>query len=163
VFVGVSNTWGDHFDFSLSCAHCVIKFLSRKDQFQRDFFIIRQSEYEPYIKSLGPGLVQQGDLTDPYYFDFISFAQYETINREITKNPPMVFEEQQPVDQGEDMPQKFVPVVVRRDPSMKNSMLGPEHTRKVGAIILDRLEEIFGGSDSAIPKIPRKSRPDTGK
>lgn len=37
------------------------------DQFQRDFFIIRQAEYEPYVNQLGPGMVQQGDLTDPYY------------------------------------------------------------------------------------------------
>ena len=41
------------------------------DQFQRDFFFIRQAEYQPYIDQLGPGVVQQGMLTDPYYFDFI--------------------------------------------------------------------------------------------
>ena len=41
------------------------------DQFQRDFFLIRQAEYEPYIQTLD-GLIslpQQGDLTNPYYFD----------------------------------------------------------------------------------------------
>ena len=43
-----------------------------QDQFQRDFFLIRQAEYEQYVKDLGPGMVQQGYLTDPYYFDFIS-------------------------------------------------------------------------------------------
>ena len=41
------------------------------DQFQRDFFLVRSSEYETYTKALGDGLVKQGDLTDPYYFDFI--------------------------------------------------------------------------------------------
>ena len=120
--------------------------------------MIRRSEYEPYIKSLGPGLVQQGDLTDPYYFDFISFAQYETMNREISQNPPYVFEEQQPIDQGDDKPQKFVPVVIKRKPSLTNEMLG----RLVGSAILDRLEEIFGATGSAIPKIARGSRPNEG-
>lgn len=124
--------------------------------------MIRRSEYEPYIKSLGPGLVQQGDLTDPYYFDFISFAQYETMNREISQNPPYVFEEQQPIDQGDDKPQKFVPVVIKRKPSLTNEMLGPEHSRLVGSAILDRLEEIFGATGSAIPKIARGSRPNEG-
>ena len=37
------------------------------DQFQRDFFIIRQAEYELYVNQLGVGFVQQGDLTNPYY------------------------------------------------------------------------------------------------
>jgi hypothetical protein len=124
--------------------------------------LIRRSEYEPYVKSLGPGLVQQGDLTDPYYFDFISFAQYETINREISQNPPFVFEEQQPVDQGDDKPQKFVSVLIKRNPSLTNDMLGPEHSRLVGSAILDRLEEIFGGTGSALPNIPAGSRPNEG-
>jgi hypothetical protein len=134
-----------------------------KDQFQRDFFLIRRSEYEPYIGALGPGVVQQGDLTDPNYFDFISFAQYRTINREITQDPPFVFEEQQPIDQGEDQPVKFVPVVIRRDPTLTNAMLGPEHSRMVGSEILDRLEEIFGNTDLSLPKILPGSKPDQGK
>lgn len=37
------------------------------DQFQRDFFLIRQAEYQPYVDQLGAGFVQQGDLTNPYY------------------------------------------------------------------------------------------------
>lgn len=79
------------------------------NQFQRDFFIIRSAEYEPYIEALGPGLVTQGDLTDPYYFDFISLAQYLTINRVINSNPPAVFEEQQAVDRGDDGPTNLSP------------------------------------------------------
>lgn len=112
---------------------------------------------------MGPGLVQQGDLTDPYYFDFISFAQYQVINREITNDPPMMFEEQQPVDQGEDQPQKFVPVVVKRDPKITNDKLGAEHSRMVGSAILDRLQETFAGTDSALPKIAPMSRPSSGE
>ena len=111
------------------------------DQFQRDFFLIRASEYETYKSNLGPGMVQQGDLTDPYYFDFISFVQYKTINREIKNNPLFVFEEQQivpPDNKGSSSslsqeeerndtaaPAVFVPVVVKRDPNLTNKMLIP--------------------------------------
>jgi hypothetical protein len=132
------------------------------DQFQRDFFLIRAAEYEPYVKSLGIGLVTQGDLTDPYYFDFISFAQYLTINRVISKNPPMVFEEQQAIDRGEDVPNEFVTKIVRRDSSLTNDRLVLEHSQRVGAAILNRLDEIFGDTPSSLPKFPSGSRPDAG-
>jgi hypothetical protein len=135
------------------------------DQFQRDFFLIRSSEYETYTNALGNGLVQQGDLTDPYYFDFISFAQYKTINRELTQNPPSVFEEMQlasdsPLEDESSVPATFVPVVVKRDPSLTNAMLVPTHSSKVGARILDRLEENFDQSESRIPKVGKN--PDCG-
>lgn len=134
--------------------------MTHKDQFQRDFFLIRSSEYETYVGALGPGVVQQGDLTDPYYFDFISFAQYRTINRKITQNPPFMFEEQQPQNNGDDEPNTFVPIIIKRDPKLTNEMLGPEHSRIVGSTILDKLEETFGGTDSALPRIVRDSKPD---
>ena len=41
------------------------------DTFQKVFFLYRQSEWEDY-KSKHPR-VMQGDLSDPVYFDFISF------------------------------------------------------------------------------------------
>lgn len=104
-------------------------------------------------------MVQQGSLVDPYYFDFISFAQYATISREISQNPPIVFEEQQPVEVEEGEPQKFVTTVIKRDPRLTNDMLGLEHDRLVGVAILDRLEEFFGETDSAIPKITQGSKP----
>ena len=107
-------------------------------------------------------MVQQGDLTDPYYFDFISFAQYKTINREITMDPPMIFEEQQPIDQGDDKPQKFATVVIKRDPKLANSMLGPEHNRRVGNLIVNRLQELYTGTDVSIPSFTSIRRPDSG-
>jgi hypothetical protein len=129
--------------------------------------MIRQSEYQTYVDLLGPGLVRQGDLTDPYYFDFISFSQYATINRDITQNPPMVFQEQQPMENDDDnddddQPMKFVPIVIKRDPSLTNSMLAPEHERRVGSMILNRLEELYDATDIAIPKLSPNSRPDAG-
>ena len=60
------NLWHTH--------NLIILCPSLQDQFQRDFFLIRQAEYEQYVKDLGPGIVQQGYLTDPYYFDFISVS-----------------------------------------------------------------------------------------
>ena len=97
--------------------------------------------------------MQQGILVDPYYFDFISFAQYATISREISLDPPFVFEEQKPLEVGEGQPQKFVSTVIKRDPRLKNDMLASEHDNIVGNAILDRLDETFGGTDSAIPEI----------
>lgn len=115
------------------------------------------------MNDLGPGIVQQGILTDPYYFDFISFAQYVTISREIAQDPPFVFEEKQPVEVGEGQPQKFVSVVIKRDPSLKNEMLASEHDRLVGNAILDRLNENFDGTGSAIPKVSPDNRSEEGK
>lgn len=127
-----------------------------------DLFLHSTAEYEPYVNTLGPGIVQQGDLTDPYYFDFISFAQYLTINREITQDPPLVFEEKQPVEVGDDQPQKFVNMVVRRDPSITNDMLEPEHSRRVGEAILNRFDEKLGDTPISLSKLPPGSRPDAG-
>lgn len=101
-------------------------------------------------------------MTDPYYFDFISFAQYATINREITQDPPFVFNEQQAVEVAENEPQKFVTAVVRRDPTLTNGKLASEHNRRVGSSILDRLEETFGGSPARLPPLEPGSRPSTG-
>lgn len=126
------------------------------DQFQRDFFLIRQANYEPYIHQLGAGMVTQGDLTDPYYFDFISFAQYKTVNREMTMDPAIVFEEKQPVEVGEDQPQQFVTRVVKRDPSMTNEMLPVEHSKRVGLRILERFDSLFVGTSSGLPEFPER-------
>lgn len=129
------------------------------DQFQRDFFLIRQAEYKTYADSLGAGAMQQGDLADPNYFDFISFAQYATILREIV-NPPSVFEEQQPVDVGEGMPQQFNTVVVKRNSEVANNDLPRKYNEIVGNAILDKLIEKFGDTASAIPKLEPGSRSD---
>lgn len=117
-------------------------------------------------------MVQQGDLTDPYYFDFISFVQYLAINREITNNPSSVFEEQQPIervgkDDEDDEPEKpklqrFSTVVIRRDPGITNEILPELHRKRVGKAILERLDEVFGTTDSSLPQFPAGSRPDVG-
>jgi len=134
------------------------------DQFQRDFFLIRQAEYLPYIESLGPGSVKQGDLQDANYFDFISFAQYATINREMSGNPPVVFEERQglPDENDPDKPMTFVPTIVRRKTEyLDNSKLPIEHGRLVGNAILKRFDDVFNDTSSALPTFTDNQTPDS--
>eukprot|EP00531_Pseudo-nitzschia_arenysensis_P010943 CAMPEP_0116140884 /NCGR_PEP_ID=MMETSP0329-20121206/14091_1 /TAXON_ID=697910 /ORGANISM="Pseudo-nitzschia arenysensis, Strain B593" /LENGTH=423 /DNA_ID=CAMNT_0003636039 /DNA_START=103 /DNA_END=1374 /DNA_ORIENTATION=+ len=138
------------------------------DQFQRDFFLIRLAEYQTYTQQLGDGMVQQGDLTDPYYFDFISFAQYKTINREVTQDPPYVFEEQQIPPENSEIPSqnengtaRFIPVVVQRDPQLTNTLLIPTHSQMVGASILDKLLATFGETELKIPDVVPNPDPST--
>jgi hypothetical protein len=105
-------------------------------------------------------LVQQGDLQDPYYFDFISFAQYACISRAINQDPPIVFEEQQPQNlQDEDTPTQFAATIVKRNQLLTNDMLAPEHSKLVGEEILNRLEEKFSNTTSTMPFIAPNSRP----
>ena len=73
------------------------------------------------------------------------------MNREMTVDPPMVFSEKQPVEVAENEPQQFVTRVVRRDPSITNAMLPSEHDRCLGTAILNRLDEVFGKTPSALP------------
>jgi hypothetical protein len=131
------------------------------DQFQRDFFILRSAEYLPYVELLGPGLVRQGDLTDPYYLDFISYAQYAAIHRELTLIPPMVFTEKQSLPtNNDDEQQTFIDVLIKRDPSISNNMLAPEHDRRVGAALIEYLYDTYRDSGAMLPKF--ESKPTSG-
>ena len=51
------------------------------DDFQKQFFLFRQSEWEDY--KYHHDSVLQGDLADPVYFDFISFCQYAVIAKKM--------------------------------------------------------------------------------
>lgn len=137
------------------------------NQFQRDFFLIRSAEYEPYTKQLGPGFVQQGDLTDPAYFDFISFAQYATINRALS-DPATIFEEQQPIpvvdtessssnNNTSSITQRFETVVVRR--TLPDNQLVPEHEKLVGRAILKYIDDTYGDTYSRLPQFGGNGRP----
>ena len=132
------------------------------NQFQRDFFLIRTAEYEPYIQALGPGYItQQGDLTDPSYFDFIALAQYITINRVLT-NPDTIFEELQPIRTVSEETatttttkmnnlsevQRFEPIIVRR--IIPNDQLVPMFQTKLGTTLLQYLEETYRNTPIAI-------------
>lgn len=112
------------------------------DKFQIGFWKLRQAEYESYVTSYYPLKPAQGELSDPLYFDFISFAQYLAISKEIP-DAAMVFTESPGVDKE--------PVLVRRDPRlMDNEKLPAELYKYVGAAIYKGLaygfeDAVFGG------------------
>jgi hypothetical protein len=67
----------------------------------------------------------------------------------MTIDPPLVFEERQPVEMGDGQPQQFVSKLVRRDASITNAMLPRQHEERVGMAILNRLQEVFGATPNA--------------
>lgn len=97
------------------------------DEFQKDQFLFRQREWDVYRTQL---TVMQGDLTDPAYFDFISFCQYATLARGM-RSGRIIFEEL--VDAN------GTSVVVSRDPSLPqaNALLPAAHSDRVGDRLLD--------------------------
>ena len=70
----------------------------------------------------------------------------------MVQDPPFVFVEKQPVQVPDDRPQQFTDVVIRRDPALTNDLLPVEHSQRVGARILTRLQELFNGTASALPR-----------
>lgn len=97
------------------------------DEFQRSFFLFRASEWEDY-RQYHP-TVMQGDLADPLYFDFISFAQYATIANKM-RNGALEFVER--------IGAEGTPVVIRRDTRWGNNDLLPiVHSQRVGDALLD--------------------------
>ena len=103
------------------------------DQFQKDFFFTRQNEWEDYYESFPKLGIVQGDLSDPKYFDFISYAQYLTLDKEMKKGR-QVFEELINAN-GESQ-------IVKRNPLYSdNNLLPLEHSKRVGDRILDYMLE----------------------
>ncbi len=111
------------------------------DAFQKRFFLIRQDAWQPYLAraraALGR-LPEQGELSDPLYFDFISFAQYETIN-DFLKRPRKLFEELVSAE-GETR------VVARNASVADDRLLATEHGRRVGDKVLDFVLERFAST-----------------
>ena len=108
------------------------------DEFQKRFFLLRQDEWEPYqekARKLVGRPPAQGELTDPLYFDFISFAQYKAIN-EFLRRPKSAFDELVSAD-GETV------VVLRNGTSVADPLLASEHAARVGGAALDFVLERF--------------------
>lgn len=96
------------------------------DEFQRNFFLFRQSEWETYRNDHPNSL--QGDLADPVYFDFISFAQYAVISEAI-KNGKYEFVEKVGADGNT--------TIVHRDPALSSNIGLPfVHSQRVGDAML---------------------------
>jgi len=108
-------------------------------QFQRDFFLLRQADWESYKFSLKNRFIIQGDLTNKDYFEFISYVQFIEINRALSA-PETLIEEEVVVD-VEAEPQTFKTVVKRRpaqysdDESLAQAFLNLQ-----GDFLLDNFE-----------------------
>lgn len=114
------------------------------DQFQIKFWKSRQAEWEPYRSLYSPLTITQGELTDPLYFDFISYVQFNVVGREIPKSTN-VFEERS----GAEGTVK----VIRRDPSLSdNSLLPAVLAQRLGDTIYARLR--FGFEDTVFEGCP---------
>jgi len=99
------------------------------DEFQRSFFLFRQSEWDDW-RTYYPGLMQ-GDLADPLYFDHVSFCQYAVIADKIRRGKQSFI---QLVDAD------GTAVNVRRDPRLSNNdVLPAAHSALVGDAVLDWL------------------------
>ena len=104
------------------------------NEFQRDQFLFRQNEWDLYRSEL-PAVVQ-GDLTDPAYFDFISFCQHVTLADGMRRGK-LVFVELIDANGTETL--------VQRDPLLPqtNEALPALHATLVGDRVLDWMLERY--------------------
>ena len=112
------------------------------DAFQIAFWKRRAAEQEGYMALIAPLRVQQGDLEDPLYFDYVAFAQCLVIGQLMLK--------------GEQVFQETVDAegtvrTVRRDAALRDNALLPEaYAQRVGDAVFAGLrdgfeDEAFGG------------------
>eukprot|EP00903_Cladosiphon_okamuranus_P009698 g9226.t1 len=110
------------------------------DEFQKKFFLFRQDEWSAYKENF-PRRIKQGDLQDPDYFDFISFAQYATVAAAMRDGRD--FFEEKVGAEGDKR-------TVQRDADLQdNARLPEEHSRRVGDRILAYCVETFGSTKLA--------------
>lgn len=131
----------------MRCSYAVaddLDFMPMND-FQRNFFLLRQREWESYRLELP---VTQGDLADPAYFDFVSFCQYATI-AEGMRNGRTVFEELVDAEGAT----AIVTRDMRTSPA-SNAELPAVHAERVGERILAWIDERF---PTIAPKVPPPS------
>jgi len=106
------------------------------DKFQKEFFLLRSTEWEKYLAETD---AKQGDLSDAMYFDFISAAQYATITQEL-RRAQSVFEERTGAEGTVS--------VVKRDALLQdNDLLPPAFYERVGDKVYEALVANFSGPD----------------
>eukprot|EP00960_Hanusia_phi_P037126 752751-Hanusia_phi.AAC.2 len=118
------------------------------NQFQKDFFLLRQDEWEKYIKEND---VQQGDLTNALYFDFISAAQFASITQSI-QGAKQIFEETSGVENEKH--------VIQRDPKLKDdNLLAPRFFLRSGDKMYDGLLTNFTDDSNYVkPPLPARKK-----
>ena len=114
------------------------------DGFQKAFWKRRAAEQEGYLALVSPLRVQQGDLADPLYFDFVAFAQLVTVGQLMRAGVAhQVFQEATGAEGTVN--------TVLRDPALRDDALLPEaYAQRVGDKIFAGLrdgfeDELFGG------------------
>jgi hypothetical protein len=112
-------------------------------EFQRSFWLLRQSDWEPYTIQYSPIKITQGDLSNPNYFDFIAAEQMTTIST-FMRNGIQTFREYcgEECPEGNDGEYKLV----TRDPSLQdNELLPGRFELDLGNMIYSGLREGFRG------------------
>jgi hypothetical protein len=127
------------------------------DGFQKSFWKRRAAEQEAYLALVSPLRVQQGDLEDPLYFDFVCFAQLVSVGQLMRAGvAQQVFQE---ATGAEGTVQ-----TVARDPALRDDALLPEaYAQRVGDKIFAGLrdgfeEEQFGGPPACPPAAAADAR-----
>jgi len=127
----------------------------------RDFQVLfwkrREAEVEAYSQLISPLAARKGDLSDPLYFDFISYSQLLAADAAVRGHPPRVFEEE--YDECELRPdQDECPIltrVVRRELPLSDDDLPSEVWRRSGDGIYAALRDGFRGETFAgVPPPP---------
>jgi len=118
------------------------------DEFQKRQFLLRQDDWEGYRQPLPP--VKQGDISDPNYFDFMSYCQYATIAAGM-RDGRVVFEEL--IDAN------GTSIVVARDPALPrdNARLPALLSLRVGDKILDAIAERYPGLAPTVELRPSRA------
>jgi hypothetical protein len=122
-----------------------LDFMAMND-FQKRFFLLRQDEWDAYRDKVSR--VMQGDLSDPNYFDFISYCQYATIGAGM-RSGKLVF--------NELIDSNGTSILVQRDPSIgANEALPAAHAAQVGDAILDAILDRYPGIAPQLPARPTR-------
>ena len=110
----------------------------------RSTFGIVAERVEPYTQQYSPLKIEQGKLTDPLYFDFISYTQFKVVAKEIPRSQS-VFEERS----GAEGTTK----VIRRDANLSDNKLLPAVlAQRLGDTVYARMRYGFEGTDFDVPE-----------
>jgi hypothetical protein len=126
--------------------------------FQVSFWKLREGAAEAYAQLISPLEARKGDLSDPNYFDFISYASAAAADAALRGHPPRVFEEEYDECELKD-DQDECPIltrVVRRDAPADDADLPAEFWRRAGDLIYGGLAggfrgETFAGVPAPLP------------
>lgn len=107
------------------------------DAWQKEFWLQRRAEWEPYQVQNEPLRIEQGDLSSPLYFDFIAAMQYVAIDHGL-REPKQRFKE----FCGEDCGEAQYRIVTRDGRYSDDARLPEFFADKVGEKVFGKLVEL---------------------